>query len=66
MEHQTMADVVAGATRKRAGKHRWIERYLERLQSEKGLAADAILKEENARRRRDGVKAMREKFYLAV
>ena len=50
-----MADVVKMATRKRKGKHRWIDLYVERLNSEKGVAAEAIFNEENARRRREGV-----------
>lgn len=58
-----MADVVRGKTKaepkKGREKHRWIEWYLERLNSEKGMSAEAILKEENARRRREGVTAIK-------
>ena len=52
-----MADVMKAG--KKQGKHRWIDLYLERLNSEKGMAADAIFKEEDARRQREGVKAIK-------
>ena len=59
VKHHTMADVVRETKKGYQGKHRWIERYLERLQSEKGMAAEAILKVENARRQQEGVKEIK-------
>jgi len=61
IERQTMADVITKikAKRERQGKHRWIDLYVGRLNSEGGMAADAILKEETARRRREGVAAIK-------
>lgn len=55
-----MADVITMKGEKKSqGKHQWIEHYVERLESDKGMAADAILIEENARRERDGVSGIK-------